>query len=94
MGGPITQDLVNGATLAFDQANITYVSTTYLISTLVVDYCDRDITNEGFQLSLQGSLTNVGPLDALIEFVDPVTYVFAYSVFAGAHIGQGNMARP
>ncbi|KAG1851680.1 hypothetical protein F4604DRAFT_1933963 [Suillus subluteus] len=55
VGGPITQDLVNGATLAFDQANIT------------------DITNEGFQLSLQGSLTNVGPLDALIEFVDPVT---------------------
>ncbi|KAG1761975.1 hypothetical protein EDD22DRAFT_893760 [Suillus occidentalis] len=55
VGGPITQDLVNGATLAFNQANIT------------------DITNEGFQLSLQGSLTNVGPLDALIEFVDPVT---------------------
>ncbi|KAG2131418.1 uncharacterized protein EDB93DRAFT_1255529 [Suillus bovinus] len=54
VGGPITQDLVNGATLAFNQANIT------------------DITNEGFQLSLQGSLTNVGPLDALIEFVDPV----------------------
>lgn len=55
VGGPITQDLVNGATLAFDQANIT------------------DITNDGFQLSLQGSLTNVGPLDARIEFVDPVT---------------------
>ncbi|KAG1812612.1 uncharacterized protein BJ212DRAFT_460083 [Suillus subaureus] len=55
VGGPITQDLVNGATLAFNQANIT------------------DITNEGFQLSLQGSLTNVGPLDALIEFVEPVT---------------------
>ncbi|KAG1785555.1 uncharacterized protein HD556DRAFT_110398 [Suillus plorans] len=55
VGGPITQNLVNGATLAFNQANIT------------------DITNEGFQLSLQGSLTNVGPLDALIEFVDPVT---------------------
>ncbi|KAG1896026.1 uncharacterized protein F5891DRAFT_1165745 [Suillus fuscotomentosus] len=58
VGGPITQNLVNGATLAFNQANITY------------------ITNEGFQLSLQGSLTNVGPLDALIEFVDPVTVMW------------------
>ncbi|EGO25193.1 hypothetical protein SERLADRAFT_448192 [Serpula lacrymans var. lacrymans S7.9] len=32
-----------------------------------------NITNGGFSLSLQGSLTNVGPLDALIEFVEPVT---------------------
>ncbi|KAH0827584.1 hypothetical protein J3R83DRAFT_4307 [Lanmaoa asiatica] len=40
---PVAQDLVNGAVLAFPEANIT---------------C--------------GSLTNVGPLDALIEFVDPV----------------------
>jgi hypothetical protein len=94
VGGPITQDLVNGATLAFDQANITYVSTTYSMSTLVVDYCYRDITNEGFQLSLQGSLTNVGPLDALIEFVDPVTYVFIQFAFASAHVRQGNVARP
>jgi hypothetical protein len=93
VGGPITQDLVNGATLSFNQANITYVSTTYLISTLVVDYRNRDITNEGFQLSLQGSLANFGPLDALIEFVDPVTYVFTHFVFAGAHVRQGNVAR-
>lgn len=94
VGGPITQNLVNGATLAFNQANITYASTTYLTSNLVTDGRDRDITNEGFQLSLQGSLTNVGPLDALIEFVDPVTYVFAQFLSAGAHVGQGNVARP
>lgn len=94
-GPSITQDLVNDATLAFDQANITYVSTTYSISTLIVDYYYRDIANaEGFQLSLQGSATNVGPLNALIEFVDPVTYVFIQFVFAGAHVGQGNVARP
>ncbi|KAG1742190.1 hypothetical protein EDB19DRAFT_1702736 [Suillus lakei] len=75
VGGPITQDLVNGATLVFNEANIT------------------DITNEGFQLSLQGSLTNVGPLDALIEFVDPVTYVFApfgSAVCAAANTGVPN----
>lgn len=31
------------------------------------------ISNGGFDLSLKGSLTNIGPLDALIEFVEPVT---------------------
>ncbi|KAJ3567055.1 hypothetical protein NP233_g6616 [Leucocoprinus birnbaumii] len=31
------------------------------------------ITNDGFDLALKGSLTNVGPLDALIEFTEPVT---------------------
>lgn len=30
------------------------------------------ISDEGFDLDLKGSLTNVGPLDALIEFVDPI----------------------
>jgi hypothetical protein len=32
-----------------------------------------NITNDGFDLSLKGSLTNIGPLDALIEFVEPLT---------------------
>lgn len=32
-----------------------------------------NISNDGFNLDLQGSLTNVGPLDALIEFVEPLT---------------------
>ncbi|KAH7915074.1 hypothetical protein BJ138DRAFT_1122997 [Hygrophoropsis aurantiaca] len=54
VAGPVAQDLVNGAQLAFTEANIT------------------NISNDGFDLSLQGSLTNVGPLDALIEFVEPV----------------------
>ncbi|KAH7888371.1 hypothetical protein F5I97DRAFT_2002257 [Phlebopus sp. FC_14] len=54
VAAPIAQDLVNGAVMAFSEANIT------------------NISNDGFDLSLQGSLTNVGPLDALIEFVEPV----------------------
>jgi len=32
-----------------------------------------NISNTGFDLSLAGSLTGVGPLDALIEFTEPVT---------------------
>ncbi|KIK99094.1 hypothetical protein PAXRUDRAFT_30734 [Paxillus rubicundulus Ve08.2h10] len=32
-----------------------------------------NISDDGFDLTLQGSLTNVGPLDALIEFVEPLT---------------------
>lgn len=32
-----------------------------------------DITNDGFDVSLKGSLTNIGPLDALIEFIEPLT---------------------
>ncbi|KAF9245017.1 hypothetical protein BU15DRAFT_85819 [Melanogaster broomeanus] len=55
VAAPIAQDLVNGAILAFSEANITNVS------------------NDGFDLTLQGSMTNIGPLDALIEFVEPVT---------------------
>ncbi|KAF8557967.1 hypothetical protein OG21DRAFT_1504634 [Imleria badia] len=55
VAAPVAQDLVNGAVLAFTEANIT------------------NISNNGFDLALQGSMTNVGPLDALIEFVDPVT---------------------
>jgi hypothetical protein len=31
-----------------------------------------NITDDGFDLSLKGSLTNVGPLDALIEFTEPL----------------------
>ncbi|KAG6857277.1 hypothetical protein H0H87_007110 [Tephrocybe sp. NHM501043] len=31
-----------------------------------------NITNDGFDLSLAGSLTNVGPLDAMIEFTEPL----------------------
>ncbi|KAJ7072466.1 hypothetical protein C8F01DRAFT_1299136 [Mycena amicta] len=54
VAGPIAQHLVDGAILAFAQANIT------------------NISDEGFDLSLQGSLTNVGPLDATITFVEPL----------------------
>lgn len=44
-------------------------------------------------LTLQGSLTGAGPLDALIEFVDPVTYVLSAPGRAGAYVGQGNVER-
>ncbi|KAF9451269.1 hypothetical protein P691DRAFT_757432 [Macrolepiota fuliginosa MF-IS2] len=55
VAGPVAQHLVDGAVLAFKEADIT------------------NISNDGFDLSLKGSLTNVGPLDALIEFVEPLT---------------------
>lgn len=32
----------------------------------------RNLSNGGFDLQLQGSLTNIGPLDAFIEFEEPV----------------------
>ena len=32
-----------------------------------------NISNEGFDLALKGSLTGTGPLDAELIFVDPVT---------------------
>ncbi|KAH7926942.1 hypothetical protein BV22DRAFT_1007914 [Leucogyrophana mollusca] len=46
-----------------------------LVNGAQLTFTEANITNisdEGFDLSLQGSLTNVGPLDALIEFVEPV----------------------
>lgn len=42
-----------------------------------------NITDDGFDLSLKGSLTNVGPLDALIEFTKPLTITWE-----GKQIGQ------
>lgn len=38
-----------------------------------------NITNEGFDLTLNGSLTGTGPLDAEITFLEPVTYVTTYN---------------
>ena len=40
-----------------------------------LSYCIRNLSDTGFDLTLQGALTNIGPLDALIEFEEPVTYV-------------------
>lgn len=42
-----------------------------------------NITNDGFDISLKGSLTNVGPLDALIEFTEPLNVAWQ-----GRQIGQ------
>jgi hypothetical protein len=46
-----------------------------LVDNADLKFTEANITNisdEGFDLSLKGSLTNVGPLDAEITFVDPV----------------------
>ncbi|KAF8160985.1 hypothetical protein B0H34DRAFT_699004 [Crassisporium funariophilum] len=48
----------------------------HLVDGSVLAFTEADITNisnDGFDLSLKGSLTNVGPLDALITFTEPVT---------------------
>jgi hypothetical protein len=45
----------------------------------------RNISNEGFDLSLKGSLTNIGPLDALITFTEPVKYVLFFILIQIAH---------
>jgi hypothetical protein len=39
-------------------------------------YSVRNLSDAGFDLTLEGTLTNIGPLDAFIEFEEPVTYVF------------------
>ncbi|KAJ7675082.1 hypothetical protein B0H17DRAFT_1161695 [Mycena rosella] len=58
VAGPIAQHLVDGAVLAFTEANIT------------------NISDDGFDLGLRGSLTNIGPLDALIDFPEPLSVVW------------------
>ncbi|GLB37240.1 putative protein of unknown function (DUF3712) [Lyophyllum shimeji] len=48
----------------------------HLVDGAVLKFTEANITNisdAGFDLSLVGSLTNSGPLDALIEFTEPVT---------------------
>ncbi|KAI0049858.1 hypothetical protein FA95DRAFT_1604022 [Auriscalpium vulgare] len=47
-----------------------------LVSGSELTFTSANITNisdDGFDLALKGSLTNIGPLDALITFVEPVT---------------------
>ncbi|KAJ7251753.1 hypothetical protein B0H12DRAFT_1234031 [Mycena haematopus] len=83
VAGPIAQNLVDGAVLAFTQANIT------------------NLSDEGFDLALSGSLTNVGPLDALIDFPEPlsvtwqgqnIAQIALPSVCASANTGVPNYA--
>lgn len=70
VAGPITQSLVDGSVLKFDSAKIMYATT--------LPFCKcpnkifSDISNDGFELELEGSLTNIGPLDAQIQFTEPV----------------------
>ncbi|KAG6908393.1 hypothetical protein DXG01_004822 [Tephrocybe rancida] len=50
--------------------------TQHLVDGSVLKFTEANITNisnDGFDLALAGSLTNVGPLDALIEFAEPLT---------------------
>ncbi|PPQ89568.1 hypothetical protein CVT25_012240 [Psilocybe cyanescens] len=49
--------------------------TQHLVDGSVLTFTEADITNisnDGFDLALKGSLTNVGPLDALITFTEPL----------------------
>ncbi|KAJ7647487.1 hypothetical protein FB45DRAFT_200334 [Roridomyces roridus] len=51
----------------------------HLVDGSVLAFTEANITNlsdGGFDLSLKGSLTNIGPLDALIEFPEPVNVVW------------------
>lgn len=74
VAGPVAQELVDQSVLSFTEANITFVCWHYSLSSKSnVLTNPSDITNEGFSLSLKGSLTDTGPLDALITFTDPVT---------------------
>ncbi|KAJ6607775.1 hypothetical protein B0H10DRAFT_2227490 [Mycena sp. CBHHK59/15] len=57
-----------------------------LVDGSVLAFTEANITNisdDGFDLSLRGSLTNVGPLDALIAFPEPLSVVWQ-----GADIAQ------
>ncbi|KAF9007982.1 hypothetical protein BDQ17DRAFT_1388900 [Cyathus striatus] len=48
----------------------------HLVDQSILAFTEADITNisnDGFDLALKGSLTNTGPLDALISFTEPVT---------------------
>ncbi|KDQ57731.1 hypothetical protein JAAARDRAFT_69819 [Jaapia argillacea MUCL 33604] len=50
-----------------------------LVNNALLTFSEANITNpsnDGFDLSLQGSLTNIGPLDALITFTEPVSVVW------------------
>ncbi|KAF8314052.1 hypothetical protein DL93DRAFT_2167525 [Clavulina sp. PMI_390] len=47
-----------------------------LVNNATLTFSEANITNvndDGFDLALSGQLLNTGPLDALIEFLDPVT---------------------
>ncbi|KAJ6593726.1 hypothetical protein B0H19DRAFT_32612 [Mycena capillaripes] len=48
----------------------------HLVDGSVLAFTEANITNlsdDGFDLSLRGSLTNIGPLDALIDFPEPLS---------------------
>ncbi|KAH9485291.1 hypothetical protein JR316_0002199 [Psilocybe cubensis] len=53
--------------------------TQHLVDGSVLAFTEADITNlsnNGFDLALKGSLTNIGPLDALITFTEPLNVNF------------------
>ncbi|KAK7064212.1 hypothetical protein R3P38DRAFT_3165227 [Favolaschia claudopus] len=58
----------------------------HLVDGSVLAFNEANITNiseDGFDLSLSGSLTNIGPLDALIDFPEPLSVTWQ-----GQHIAQ------
>ncbi|KAJ3518119.1 hypothetical protein NLJ89_g70 [Agrocybe chaxingu] len=73
VSGPIAQNLVDGAVLSFNESVITFVVILFLTFEQMFTPQTRNISNDGFDLALKGSLTNIGPLDAVISFPEPVT---------------------
>ncbi|KIY74263.1 hypothetical protein CYLTODRAFT_363931 [Cylindrobasidium torrendii FP15055 ss-10] len=56
-----------------------------LVDQAVLEFTEANITNisdDGFDLALVGSLTDTGPLDALIEFTEPVTVTWQDNIIA------------
>jgi hypothetical protein len=46
---------------------------THMRTTKLMIIC-RNISDGGFDLSLAGALTGIGPLDAVITFTEPLRY--------------------
>jgi hypothetical protein len=70
VASPIVQNLIDGVSLTFNTVNITYVFRAFGNS---LAHCIRNISDAGFNLALEGALTNFSSLDAVIEFEEPVT---------------------
>ena len=50
-----------------------------------------NISNDGFDLALLGSLTNIGPLDAQITFTEPLTITWNDNKIAEIDVPDGEL---
>ena len=77
VAGPVAQHLVDGSILTFTEANITCVVKKKTCFVMLSLWQCRNISDGGFDLSLAGALTDIGPLDAAITFTEPLRYVLS-----------------